>query len=157
MQPSQKVAMRMNRLVSEFTSAERTATRQAAMVAKEIQNAAIRSAVGADMRLSGVGPRGARVGTRFNFIGNGDALVKATGPLHLVENPSKPHAIPGARRRRGPRRPLATPYGPRWSVNHPGVRDPKQPWKKGSRAARLAVRKTMDRRYGSAFVRAMRG
>lgn len=154
--PSAQVMARMGRLIKEFTLAGETAAARGAMVAKQIHQSEIRSASGGDSVLSGVGKTGGRVGARFDVLPGGTAVVRATGPLHLLENPSKPHMIPGARRR-GARKPLSTPYGPRWRVNHPGVRNPQKPWQKGFRKAIPAVSKVVQQRYGSAFGRAMVG
>lgn len=74
-----------------------------------------------DGRLSGVGVRGARVGARYDRLpGRETALVRATGPAHLIEGDTKAHVIV-PRKRRG-KRAVATPYGPRASVQHPGTR-----------------------------------
>ncbi len=48
-------------------------------------------------RLSGVGKSGAKLGVRYNigkYEGRSKALVFATGPFHLIERNTRPHAIP---------------------------------------------------------------
>lgn len=72
-----------------------------------------------DGKLSGVGLRGARVGARYDRKGD-VAIVRATGPAHLIESPTKPHAIE-PRKRRG-KKAVLTPAGPRARVaKHPGT------------------------------------
>ena len=48
-----------------------------------------------DMRLSGVGKRGAKVGAKYDIKGttNPTALITATGPLHLIERNTAAHSI----------------------------------------------------------------
>lgn len=81
-----------------------------AMVAKREMTASIQPATGGDMRLSGVGRRGARVGVRYR-IADGKAYVTATGPLHLLEGGTQAHDVEPRRRRAvygaGMDRPLA--------------------------------------------------
>lgn len=120
----------------------------------------IRAGSGGDSVLSNVG-RGARVGARYDIQGrqNPTALVRATGPLRLLDNPTRPHRI-GAKVKKGrsqssraafynaifgggsgygSAKPLRTPYGPRYSVQHPGTRGKRTFWK-GVTAAKPFVR-----------------
>ena len=112
----------------------------AALVVTTAARASIAAGSGGDSYLSNVGS-GARVGARYDIKGtqNPTALIRATGPLHLLDNPTSPHRIT-AKQRRGRRRnrdfrsrfyttvnmsgatPLRTPYGPRYNVWHPGTR-----------------------------------
>lgn len=144
----------MGKLIAEFTRANRTALADAGQRAKDVQVAELRRSTG-DLVMSGVGTRGARVGARYWLSGD-TVVVQATGPAHLLERPSKAHQIT-VRRRRGTARALATPYGPRYRVQHPGVRRPPQPWERGYRRARPVVTTVIERKYGTAFGRAMRG
>jgi hypothetical protein len=69
-----------------------------------------------------------KIGVRYDIKGNGPravALVRYTGPAHLVNNPTKPHRIeprirPGSRRRRGARA-LTINGNVRSWANHPGT------------------------------------
>ena len=90
----------------------------------------IRSATGGDMRISGVGRRGARVGARFDIKGtqNPTAMIRAIGPLHLLERDTQPHLIK-PRSRRGAKA-LAIGDGFAASVEHPGTRG-KHPFQRG--------------------------
>lgn len=81
-------------------------------------------------RLSGVGRRGARVGVRFDVRGktNPTALIRATGPVHLIERDTRPHKIaPRGKKAKV----LSIPgVGPRASAKHPGTKG-KHPWERG--------------------------
>jgi hypothetical protein len=120
-------------------------------------------------RLRNVG--GARLNVRYDVKGerNPTALVQAIGPWQIVEEDIKPHTIlphsvgrakgrsKVARRQAkqdlynalfggvggfAGQRPLKTPYGPRFRVNHPGTRG-KHPWRDGVAAAQRSVPKVM--------------
>lgn len=146
----------MANLIREVTTAGTKATNAAAVAAKTIHVAEIRRASGGDLRLSGVGLKGAAVGVRYQPSTVGEVssvFMKATGPLHLLENPSKPHPI--VPRRKGYRA-LNTRYGPRARVQHPGVANPKRPWAQGFVRARPVVTRIVQHQYGSAFARGVR-
>lgn len=146
----------MANLIKEVTTAGPKATIAAANAAKQIHLAEIRRAAGGDLRLGGVGVAGAPVGVRYKPSASGSTasvFMAATGPLHLVENPIKPHPI--GPRRRGVRA-LGTKYGPRARVQHPGVSRPKQPWRRGAAQAKPVVSRIVQRQYGSAFARGVR-
>lgn len=155
----------------------------AARSAKSIHMAELRSATGGDLHMSGVGVKGAKVGVRY-FPPKGehsDTLIKATGPVHLLEHVSQAHPIfpRGVGRAKGRSRvaqreakqalynalfggtysgvkPLRTPWGPRMRVNHPGVANPKKPWAKGAARAKPMITNVVRRQYGSAFARGVR-
>lgn len=78
----------------ELQAAQTRGIRQGALAVTTAIRAEIRADTG-DMRLSGVGRRGARVGARFDVKGtvNPTAIVTATGPLHLIERSTQPHPI----------------------------------------------------------------
>lgn len=153
--PSGRVVEQMTRLSREISTAGVRATNAAAAEAKRIHLQEIRRAVGGDMRMSGVGRRGARVNVRYMAArseSNPVAVISAVGPLHLLERPIKAHPI----RPRGRKKALLTPAGPRRSVMHPGVSSPKRPWQIGRNRAQPAVTKVVHRQYGSAFARGLR-
>lgn len=109
--------------------------------------------------------RGASIGARYDVKGekNPTALIRALGPLQIVERDTKPHQIlpKGIGRSQGRSKmarraarqslyaalfggsygsgvhPLSTPYGPRYRVNHPGTKG-RHPFQKG-------VEKTRDK------------
>lgn len=158
MQPSNRVFGQMSGLIREFNTAGLRAANAAALEAKRIHLTEIRRAAGGDLRLSKVGTRGAALNVRYRAAtseANPVAIVQAVGPLHLLENPIKPHTM-RARPRRGKRGVLSTPYGPRAQVQHPGVNRPKRPWAKGRVLAHPAIERTIRRQYGSAVARGMR-
>lgn len=95
---------------------------------------------------------GGRVGVTVvaTKIGHdGTALVKATGPLHLLANPTAEHQE-RARRKRA----LRTPYGPRYSVEHPGTKG-KDTWHKGVDKARPLVSEAADAAVARAIGKAL--
>lgn len=149
------VQSRMAKLTKEIGAARRTAVERGAFSAKREILAEVRAATG-DLRMSGVGAKGAKVGVGYDIKGtdNPTALVKARGPVHLMENPVKPHAItPKKRGRTKRKKAVVTPYGPRASVQHPGVKNPKKPWSKGVKRAEPHVRREVSNVMGRAFAR----
>lgn len=162
------------------------ATSKAALIVTNSARDQIRTASGGDNVLSHVGKRGSRVGARFDVKGthNPTALVRAFGPLQLIERDTKPHTIlpagvgratgrsKGARRAakqelfnalfggsfsaRGSKAvPLRTPYGPRYRVQHPGTTG-KHPFEKGVTAVQHKVPKVYQDALKRAMARAFR-
>lgn len=107
-------------------------------------------------RLRGVGTKGARIGVRYDVKGtdNPVALVRATGPFHLIERSTRPHRITPKSRRRGQRkRAVAIPgVGPRASAQHPGTKA-KAVFSKGVERAQPGVRRIV----GESVMKAIRG
>ena len=118
-------------------------------------------AAGVGSRLSGVGKSGARIGVRDDGIKgtvNPSAVVRMTGPAHLIENPTKPHTITTKKsrnRRGGKAKALKTPFGPRASVNHPGTKG-KKPWQKGIAVAKPMLGKVFQDEVGKSLRRTFR-
>lgn len=178
-QVSRGVAGRVAKIGFEVQKANKTSVTRAAFVAKDmIQHEIKRVAPSGRLRNVGSSP-GAKIGVRYDVKGtkNPTALVRAIGPLHLLENPISPHVIipkkvgRGAKGR-GSRRenkqalydalfggtyagqkPMRTPYGPRFRVEHPGVQNQPRPWAKGVQRARPMVKREVDRTYVNAFKR----
>lgn len=81
-------------------------------------------------RLRNVGKNGARVGARFDMKGgaNPTALLRYTGPAHLINNPTSPHVIEprgrtrtaGGRKRKGAQA-LTIGGNVRAYAHHPGT------------------------------------
>lgn len=124
---------------SRVVQARGTAVRAAALAAKTSILPHISRGSGGDLRLSGVGRSGANVGVRYDVKGYivPTALVRATGPLHLIERDTAPHRIPK-------RPPLNRPLRingriVRGPVMHPGTQG-KHVWAAGVRAALPAIR-----------------
>lgn len=135
--------------------------------AKVTLTASLRKAVPSG-RLRNVGKSGTSLSVRANVAGteHPTGLVSAQGPWQLVENDTKAHPIiakgvgkqfkgrgSGHAKKQakynalfggdqagvyGGTKPLRTPYGPRYRVNHPGTRG-KHPWRDGVVAAQLSV------------------
>lgn len=148
--------MGTSRTVAEFThkieaagkaleKADRDIINDAALLAKNTILGEIKGVV-PDLRMSGV--RNAKVNVRYDIKGqsNPTALIKATGPLHLVENDTSAHRIPKAGRRRRKVKTLRLPSGEfRRSVTHPGTKG-QQPFAKGRAKAERKVVTLMGNR-----------
>lgn len=81
-------------LPGELQRAQVVGVRKSALLVTTAIRGEIRAVTG-DNRLSGVGARGARVGAQYDVKGttNPTAIIKAKGPLHLVERDTAPHLI----------------------------------------------------------------
>jgi hypothetical protein len=85
-------------------------------------------------KLRGVGKKGAKVGVRYDLVGK-HALVRATGPFHLIERDTKAHRTPKVRGGRAKKRLVVIPgVGVRAFANVKGTKG-KHPWAKGVAAA----------------------
>jgi hypothetical protein len=73
--------------VPELQQAQRRGVERAALHATTIIRAEIRAVAGPDMRLSGVGKKGARVGARYDVRGttNPTAVIRPVGSIPLIE------------------------------------------------------------------------
>lgn len=151
------LAQRASKIEAAFKRAERDAVTRAALAATTEHRERIIADSGGDSRLSRVGARrgrtgGAKVGARFNLVGGLAAEVKATGPLHIVANPAKPHTIM-ARSRGGARTTLRLADGGfRRSVSHPG-HGGKDTWRKALPDAERAAGKVIGKEMDQAFRR----
>lgn len=153
------LARMMRDLPDELQKAQRRGVQKVALAVTTEIRGSIRTATGGDMRLSG-SKRGARVGARFDVRGqeNPTAVVRATGPLHLLEHDTKPHDIaPKKRRRDGKKvRALRLADGSfRAVVHHPGTRA-KKPFEKGYKKAQPHTGLIFDREMQAGIGRALR-
>jgi hypothetical protein len=128
-------ARRVRQAPRSIQSSQRAGINKAALAVKK----SVQSQRGYTSLLYGVGTRGARLNVRYDIRGTTHpiALVRATGPFHLIESDTKPHEIKPRRRnrnRRGPARAVATPHGTFARVQHPGTKG-KYPWRNGVKAA----------------------
>jgi hypothetical protein len=141
-------------MATSLPKAMTAATAKAALEVTTDARTAIRAESGGDMVLSGMG---AKVGARYEILKGGDhpaAIIRATGPMQIIESDTKPHVIKAggrkSRRRKGSKV-LSTPYGPRASVHHPGTKG-KHTW---SKAIDHAV-KDVPKVYQDALAKALR-
>ena len=127
-----------------LAKARRDTVNDAALAGKRIIEGSIRGVV-PDMRLSGM--RNARVGVRYDIKGNANptALMRATGPLHIVENRTGAHMIPREGRRRRKPKTLLINGSHRRSVRHPGTSGQK-PFAKGKALATPVMRTIITKR-----------
>lgn len=112
---------------------ERKMVQAAALSVTTAVRAEIASATHGTNRLSGVGRRGAKVGVGYDMKGsaNPTALVRARGPLHLIESNTAAHPIRPRKRGKRVLANQASGFGPVASVaNHPGTTG-KHPFAKG--------------------------
>lgn len=90
-----ELATKITLIGSKIANSNAEAVGAAAQVVKDATIPYVRRATGGDLRLSGVGKKGARIGVRYNVRGqaNATAIVSATGPAQLVERDVKPHVV----------------------------------------------------------------
>lgn len=121
---------------------ERRATNFAALEVKKVLLVEMRRAA-PNLKLN-VGKRGKKIGVSYDAgTTTGTAVIRATGPVQLIESATKPHRIPRDTAR-GRRRVVVIPgVGVRASANHPGTRG-KHPWAKGVAVAIPLVPKIVD-------------
>lgn len=145
------LAKRVGKLSTAVKKGERDTLVKGGMAGKDEHVKVIRRDSG-DMRLSGVGRRGARVNARFNL--NPDSVeFKATGPLHFLANPMSPHKIGPKKRSRA--KAIAIPgVGPRASAMHPGTSG-KDTWNRATPDARRAVAEAFHDRQVNIIRRAL--
>jgi len=147
----QQFTRQMRSMPSEIEKANQRGVAKAAQHLTTVARRNIAVASGGDSRLSHIGKRGARVGARYRVRNQGTtstALVSAEGPLQIIERDTKSHGeLPkGVGRAKGRSKaarheakqalydalfgtggfsgvkPLSTPYGPRYRVQHPGTK-----------------------------------
>jgi hypothetical protein len=148
---------RVDKIETAIDKSARESVRLAAQAAKGIQLDVMKSDAGGDLKLSRVrSGKGAAIGARYDLRGMGresTAGVKATGPVPLIANPSKAHAIPKKGRRR---KVLAIPgIGVRASVQHPGTKG-KDTWNRGREKAERKVRTVIGRNTDQVVAKAFR-
>lgn len=123
------------KMTGELQNLEHNAVQIAALAVKKSVQAQMVAAGVKDGKLRGVGKKGARIGVRYDFAGRRSALVRATGPFHLIESDTKPHREPKTRGARARKRVVVIPgVGVRAWANQPGTKG-KHPWAKGVVAA----------------------
>lgn len=92
-----RVASQVQGTIAALNEAQRRGVQVAALEVTNTVRAEIRKVAGVDMRLSGAGRggKGAKVGARYDIKGstNPTALVRANGPIQLVERDTRPHVI----------------------------------------------------------------
>lgn len=105
-------------------------------------------------RLRNVGAKGSRVGIMYRTRDKGYAMaegqVSATGPVHLLDRPTRRHRI-WAGGRDGFSTHMPTPYGFFTSVNHPGTKG-KRTFDKGFKKALPLISKTIRGRAHKTIV-----
>jgi hypothetical protein len=128
------LAASASRTADALQPAQRRGVQQAALHTVTLIRSEMRGATG-DMRMSGVGKRGAKIGARYDVKGNTNpvALIRATGPAHLIERDTQAHRIP-RERSRGRKRYAAFGGSVYSRVEHPGTRG-KHPFERGWKKA----------------------
>jgi hypothetical protein len=139
-------AAKMHRTADAMRQAPRQITTQAATVVKRSVQTKLDMAAPSG-RLN-VGKRGQKVGVRYDLRSDTEAVVRMTGPAHLIERNTKAHRIPRERKTgRAKKRYAVIPgVGVRAFANHPGTKG-KHPWGRGVDAARGDVEKVAGRIY----------
>jgi hypothetical protein len=139
-----------SRLPKELRYAEGRAVKRTALTVTRGIRVEITRASGGDNRLSGVGRAGARVGAGYRVYADGSfAVIRARGPMQLLEHDTNPHEIKP--RRRGKKRALKLADGSfAGSANHPGTRA-KIPFERGYLKTRDEAGPILDREVQKAI------
>lgn len=147
---------RLERIERDLERSRRATLTAAAKAAKDAQLEQMRSDAGGDLTLSRVrSGKGVKIGARYDFTPDGNVLVKATGPVPLLANPSKPHPIPRQNARRGRKRLRLRDGSIRLAVDHPGTRG-KDTWNKGRTKATPRVTKVIGERTDRTIIGAFK-
>lgn len=166
----------MNALHQAARRAERTVAALEASPRLFVTAAAETVRASVDRQIASDVPRrrvaGTTVGVEVKALPGNRAIIFAQGPLHLENNPTKPHTeLPksvgrslGSRRDKASRHdakqrlysalfggeggfagatPLRTPYGPRYRVTHPGTKG-KRTWQHGVDLALPLIHHAVD-------------
>ncbi len=174
-----ELASKIERAAATLPNANRKALEAAALTFKATVTAEESRAAGGDLVLGRVNNgKGARIGVNYK-LRESSAIVKATGPVQLVENRLHPHLeVPrgvgvgkGHRRTRAGRTKAVDEgagvfakgdvlhFGTngfyRW-VNHPGVPVNKHPWAKGVAAATPKTMPEFQKAYHGALLSVFR-
>lgn len=123
-----QLSAKLTKAADAIEKSRRTAVKNAATVMKSEIEHSRNAAVGGDGRLSHVGRSGAKLSVGYDLGTDDTATVTAKGPWPLVENKVPAHKIAP---KKGKKRGVAFNGVVRRSVQHPGVRSPKKPWRKG--------------------------
>jgi len=123
-----ELASKLIRAGEAVPAAARAGVSQAAFLVKKSVQAELQAAGVNGGRLRGVGKKGAKVGVSYTVAGteHPTALIRATGPMHLIESDTKAHEIKAKKAHAI----NIGGVGPRASAHHPGTRG-KHPWAKG--------------------------
>lgn len=150
------IAKRIDRIEKDLEQSRRATMRAAGAAAKDEQLKVMRHDAGGDLTLSRVrSGKGAKIGARYDFTPDANVIVKATGPVPLIANPSEPHVIPRQNARRARRRLLLRDGGIRSVVGHPGTRG-KDTWNRGRRDAHPRITKVIGARTDRTIVQSFR-
>lgn len=123
------------KMAGELQSLEHGTVQIAALAVKTSVLAQMQVAGVTNGKLRGVGKKGAKIGVRYDFTGRDTALVRATGPFHLLERDTKAHRIPKVRGSRARKGVVVIPgVGVRAFAQSRGTKG-KHPWEKGVVAA----------------------
>lgn len=131
-----QVASKFHRLAADIQNMDRNILNATALELKRSVQGTL--AVAAPRGRLNVGKKGAKVGVRFDLPAPHKAVVRMTGPAHLLESDTQAHRIPrgtigrGRRQRANTKKIFIPGVGVRAYANHPGTRG-KHPWAKGIR------------------------
>lgn len=143
------------KMEGELRSFERNMVLVAAQAVKTSVTAQMAAAGVQNGKLRGVGKKGAKIGVRYDVTGK-TALVRATGPFHLIERDNKDHRTPKVRGSRARKRVVVIPgVGVRAFANVKGTKG-KHPWAKGvivavpvaEKAGGIALARSIGKAYG---------
>jgi hypothetical protein len=142
---------RVTHISNAITKNRTDILRAGGMAAKVEQLKVLSADSGGDLRLSRVrSGKGAKIGARYDIAGD-TVTIRATGPVPLLANPTKPHRIP----KKANKLIVIPGIGVRAFADHPGTPG-KDSWNKGRDNAepkvRAAVSKVTDEIIKKAFL-----
>lgn len=108
------IRRKMDAVAREIDRAERTALARAGLAAKQITLAEINADTG-DGRMSGIGKNGAKISARFDVTGDSVKVRMVGGAAAILER-GRHTATPVKPKKRGGKKAIATPWGPRASA-----------------------------------------
>lgn len=152
-------ARKMHRSAQGMRRAPRDITTKAALTVKRAAQTQL--SVAAPRGRLNVGKKGQRVGVRYDLRSDNEAMVRMTGPAHLIERDTKAHPIPkefkgrGKRRTRNVKRLSIPGVGVRMSAQHPGTKG-KHPWEKSLRISLPQVRRVAGVHYFDTLKKGLR-
>lgn len=147
----------MGKAATELARANRPALIKSATILKD---EALKR-LPASKKLRNMGKSGAKIGVRYDIRSDTYAEVKATGPLHILDNATKPHDIarkkpdygPGSGRGGGVR---LSDGRVRRTVKHPGTKG-KKTFEKGMEAGKPAALTALRNAHIDAMKRGLAG
>lgn len=161
MRPFSDLVLVAKRFPEELQKAQIRGVQKAALVTTRSIRDQIRVDTGGDMTMSHAGRRGGprKINAYYNVKGkvNPTAIIRARGPLQLLDRSTRPHTIRPRKGGRGRQAKRALKFDGQFAaaVHHPGTRG-KGTWDKGLRKAMPKTRRIFEDEIHKGVLRAVR-